>query len=136
MDAVTFKAKLTKAFRSLRRQGFIARQNFLCCQTCAGYEATQIAERMTLLGKKVEGCVFYHQQDARQFNEDGTLYLAYGDLKSSKLGKIGRLTKEVGEMVVAALRAEGLEPEWDGDPDRRIFLSLDFDVETVEGVRP
>ena len=52
--------RIGKAFAALRRQGYIARQNYLCCGTCAGAAiATDIKEKRL----KPRGAVFYTKQD-------------------------------------------------------------------------
>ena len=114
--------RLNRAFAALRKQGLLARQNFLCCGSCAGYALTEDAVARTRKGKKVNGCVFYHRQDTERFLTGDTLFLGYGPLDSTELGTIGLTTREVGTLVVAALEAEGLEPHWDGNPDTRISL--------------
>jgi hypothetical protein len=116
------KVRLNRAFAALRRQGLIARQNYLCCSSCAGYSITEDAVKRVGKGKKVNGCVFYHRQDTERFLEGNTLFLAYGELDSTELGTIGLPTAQVGALVMAALEAEGLEPHWDGDPNARIEL--------------
>jgi hypothetical protein len=45
---------LTKAFNALRKNGYFARQNFMCCQTC---EWAAVPE------KNESKVVFYHSQD-------------------------------------------------------------------------
>jgi hypothetical protein len=56
-DQKKFKNKLTIAFRNLRKVGYIAKQNFWCCQTC-GWAA--IEEK----NPDVKKVIFYHHQDA------------------------------------------------------------------------
>jgi hypothetical protein len=109
-------------FEYLRKKGLLARMNFLCCQNCAGYAMTEIAVKMVDKGKKVLGSVYWHNQDEEQFQKDGTLYLAYGNLESTKNGTIGLSTVEVGYMVYAELRKQGLIVAWDGDPDQRMMV--------------
>jgi hypothetical protein len=48
------KSNLTKAFAALRKAGYFARQNFMCCQSCA-WAAIPVA--------KEDKAVFYHSQD-------------------------------------------------------------------------
>jgi len=90
-------AAVASAFASLRREGFLARQRFLCCGGCAGARLANGVERMSAARRaKVAGAVFFTRQDAAAF-------------------EVGRPTVEVGRALAAALRANGLEVEWDGN---------------------
>ena len=127
MRAITEADKIENAFKKLREQGYIARggpDGFLCCQNCAG---TQIANDVNAMPPeeraKVRGAVFYHAQDAEAFSDGGTLYIAYGPVEC-EAGEFGEDIKAVGEALASALRAEGLDVKWDGDPDTRIGIDL------------
>ena len=100
------RAKLRKAFVALRRQGYVARMNFWCCQGCG-------SSAMELKGKK--GGVFWHHQDDDGFKEDGELYIAF-------LTENGDGAVKVGEALVAALKAENIWVEWDGSSDTRVLV--------------
>lgn len=116
------RAKVLDAFKSLRKQGFLARANFLGCQNCAGYDLTIQAEKKIEKGETVNGCVFWHSQDEENYKEDGCWYLAFGDLNSTKYGKIGFTTEEVGKVVIGELKKRDVEFEWDGTPGSRILI--------------
>jgi hypothetical protein len=117
--------RLTEAFKILRSQGIIARKNYMCCQTCAGYAiATKVSDMPAEKRVKVNGTVFYHAQDASGFRQSGTVYLAFGCLETEKYGTIGLPTVEVGKMVVEALKDVGLAYEWDGTEDTRIVAKM------------
>jgi len=119
--------KLDLAFKSLRKQGFVARANFCCCSSCAGAklanEMEAIADKSTAALPK--GLVFYHQQDAagvreweeygRNPREDGDLYLRFSHVSTAKHGEFGSMV-EVGRALVEALQAAGCTPKWDGNP--------------------
>lgn len=100
------RAKLRKAFVALRRQGYVARMNYLCCQGCG-------SAAMDLKDKK--GGVFWHHQDDDGFKEDGELYIAF-------LTENGDGSVKVGEALVAALKAENVWVEWDGSSDTRVLV--------------
>ena len=94
------KSKLTKAFKELRKQGYFARQNFLCCQTC-GWAA--------MTDEQAEKAVFYHAQDNDNLKEDGSCFLAWsGD----------------GQVIADILSKNGVNVDWDGDNSKRIKISL------------
>ena len=61
------KANLNQAFKELRKLGYFARQNFMCCQSCAWAAVPMDAKKV----------VFYHKQDADQLNETGECCLAW-----------------------------------------------------------
>jgi hypothetical protein len=123
MDKILVKRHISRAFEDLRKQGFLAKENFLCCQTCAGYDLTIEAEKLIKEGKEVNGCVYWHGQDEDNWNEIGQMFLAYGEMESEKCGTIGLPTKEVGKLVMKALKKHHVPCEWNGDPSRRILVS-------------
>jgi len=93
------KRKVTEAFKALRKEGYFARQNFQCCQSCGWYAIPEGRE---------EKAVFYHKQDAERFRETGECAIAWsGD----------------GARICEVFRSHGLKVEWDGSASRRIFIS-------------
>lgn len=81
--------------------------------------------------------VYFHQQDADRLADlPATLYLGYsafradpsldaGWLANATEAQIHRMTDAaVGRAVVAALRAQGLDPHWDGIPTHRIEIVI------------
>lgn len=94
------KTKLTKAFKELRKQGYFARQNFWCCQTC-GWAA--------MTDEESDKAVFYHAQDNDDLIEDGSCHLAWsGD----------------GKLIADILTKNGVKVDWDGNNSKRIKISL------------
>lgn len=94
-----FKVELTKAFKDLRKAGFFARQNFMCCQNC-GWSA--IPEN------KSERAVFYHSQDNSDI-ENGFVHLAWsGD----------------GELITSILKKYFTDIDWDGTTAQRIRINF------------
>ncbi|GAA2630188.1 DUF6891 domain-containing protein [Paractinoplanes durhamensis] len=100
--------RLTAAFRALDESRIVAREDFACCQNCG---VTAIRDEV-LAGSRARGYVFYHEQDAERAVLGGGLWLAFGP------------SAQIGEEIVAALRAEGLHVEWDGSPQQRIDVRL------------
>ena len=91
-------SNLTKAFKALRKAGYFARQNFLCCQTC-GWAAVPEGK-----GDKV---VFYHNQDNSRKKEGADFHLAWaGD----------------GNEIVRILNENGVGAEWSGSDTERILV--------------
>jgi hypothetical protein len=114
---------LTAAFGALNDLGYIAREDFACCGTCAGYELTVLAEEEIDRGRPAEsirGAVYYHRQDTQRFAARSDFYLGYGPLDSVKYGELGLPTEQVGREVVEVLGRHGVGTEWDGDGNKRV----------------
>lgn len=128
--AAQTKLALNKAFKALRKQGFIARQNFSCCNGCAGNEIANEVEAKIDAGKLREGfkgSVFYTRQQRMITESKRTtiiqkVYLSFGPLDTSKHGEKGVSTKEAGDLVAEALKDAGVTFEWDGSPDQCILV--------------
>ena len=112
----TDRAAITAAFAALRKQGFLARQSYLCCGGCAVADLDTEANQ----GKRY---VFYHRQAADAF----IVKLAGRNVRTDDLyrslflgwGKVGDQVDEcealaIGRAICAALEAEGLTVAWDG----------------------
>jgi hypothetical protein len=104
--------RLDRAFDALDKAGMVARQNFTCCQSCGAAEIGDEGDG--------DGYTFYHWQDTEGAGDDGHLFLSYGSLRETAD------PLEIGQRVVTALRREGLAVEWDGRPERRILVRLEW----------
>ena len=117
---------ISKAFKTLRQAGFYARQNFSCCSGCAGYELATKAQACPV-HKRPLGCVFYTRQDTpretRWSRYPEKMYLKFGPLYTS--GQcIGLPAADVGRLVCEALEEQGIEYEWDGNPNQCIAVKV------------
>jgi hypothetical protein len=101
-----FRDKLTQGFKNIRKQGYFARQNFWCCQSCG---CAAVPPEYT------HRYIFYHNQDAERINKDLGVYLAWGGN---------------GEEIQKAFLEADLAVKWDGTNDARIYVSAP-PVETV-----
>jgi len=101
-DAKKIARRIDDAFAVLREQGFFAKANHTCCQSCG---------TAVIPDDKEDAYVFYHMQDADYLKEDGVCYLAWG----SKLS--------AGYLICTALREAGLEVDWDGSEQTRIAVT-------------
>lgn len=110
---VTDNDRLDRAFARLAASRIVAEQNFGCCKRCG---LTEIGAGEDL--SAVDGFTFFHEQDTDRAVDGGPLYLAFGSFTDDDR------RAEIGERVVAALQAEGLETEWDGSPSQRIIVRL------------
>ena len=94
------KSNLNNAFKALRKAGYFAKQNFLCCQSC-GWAA--------MTDEQSNKAVFYHRQDADDLKENGTCHLAWdGD----------------GNEIVKILNDNGVKTEWSGEKNKRIKIDI------------
>lgn len=91
------KKQLTQAFKELRKKGYFARQNYLCCQSCA----------WASLPTETTKAVFYHQQDNDDLKENNSCYLAW----------IGN-----GREITDTLNKYGILTEWNGEENTRIRI--------------
>lgn len=110
VNVIKIKQSITKAFNCLRKKGILARQNFLCCQTCGSYD---LNEQMKKLNKK--GYTFYHKQDNDRLLRTGQCYLAFDSL-------------ETGKLVYKCLKQFNLNVEWNNDENTRIFIKGEFNA--------
>ncbi len=98
--------KITKAFRELRKQGYFARQNYLCCNNCAW---------TCMPAESRKKAVFYHEQDKETLDERGYCYLSWSGS---------------AEEITDVLQDCGIFVSWSGRADRRIGIA-----ESEEGYR-
>lgn len=97
--------KIRKAFVELRKRGWFARQSFMCCQGCGCNSVPD---------KCKNKFVFYHKQDAEHIR-GGDIDNTYGLWMSH--GEGGN-----GFEIVAILNKWGLDADWDGNMNKRIFV--------------
>lgn len=125
-EAQGAKEKLNLAFKKLRKMGFIAKQSFMCCNSCGSATiAHELNEHLDKGGKKPLGAVFYCRQ-VGLIQRDGQrqyaskLNLQFGSISTGKHGEVGLPTEEVGAQVVKVLESFGLFVNWNGDPNESI----------------
>ena len=111
--------RLDEAFESLRTQGIVALHN-------AGYTMSDghsdVAEALAARDAgRFFGFCFYHGQDVERAVSSGELWLAFGALQEDDERK-----REAGQAVRGALEKAGLHVQWDGNPETRILVRLDW----------
>ncbi|MGY0232914.1 DUF6891 domain-containing protein [Longispora urticae] len=113
--AVTDCDRIDAAFAALDAAGVVARAHFTCCGTCANAEIG--AE---LAGHPApRGFVYHHVQDTDHAVAGGGLMLGYGSVADGE-----EAVTAIGDEVVAALRAQGFEPKWNGSAQTRIEVPM------------
>jgi hypothetical protein len=112
--------RLDHAFEAMEESGLVARQNYSCCGNCGRYEIRGEVQQ-ALRSRPVIGYVFYHMQDTESASECGSFYLAYGAVRQGSDS-----VAAVGHLVVQALERARLRTEWDGNPDNRIRVDIDW----------
>jgi len=108
-DAKKIARRIDDAFAALREQGFFAKANHTCCQSCGLADIPEDG--------RYDEYVFYHMQDAENLKDAGVCYLAWG-FSGPTLE-----TKRKGRLICTALREAGLEVDWDGSEHTRIKVS-------------
>lgn len=116
--------KVTAAFAAIRKHKIFARQNFLCCGSCAGYALGTQLTTARAKGKAAKGAVYYHRQDADHALEAGVLCIGYGAGDGDDSLAMDAETVEVGKIAVQCLRDAGLDVQWDGDKWSRIKVII------------
>ncbi len=124
------KPRITTGFAALRKLGYLARQNHLCCSSCAATAIAGYVQEMPDSAKaKLKGAVYYHQQDGDvlKHTQMRPLHLRYGQVHvyadDRTVQKYGLAEVVIGEAVVHTLRAHGLRVHWDGDPNQTITVT-------------
>jgi hypothetical protein len=112
--------RLDAAFADLEAAGIVARQDFLCCQTCGCAEMPGEFDAMRASGRTPRGYAFYHAQDTERGVEGAGVYLSFGDASFDD----GVKSVAIAQEIVDVLRDHGLQPEWNGTFGQRIRVPL------------
>lgn len=112
-QARTHRDALNAAFRTVRRNGGVAKPNFWSSRTC-GWAAMRDEH------PSAATAIFYTKQDADAFREHQGTWGA-SSKKTATLSRYLWLAHDSdSQMVVDALRAEGLDVKWVGSSNTRI----------------
>jgi len=126
MNGYQTRERLKDVFRDLRKDGFIARINYMCCNTCAQYSLfSKIEKKWKETGKIPKGVIYWHQQEDKAFKEEnGGVYISYIPSDTYEMEQQGvkppLTTKEVGKELCKVLKRHGLHYLWNGDPSIKI----------------
>jgi len=102
------RKRLAAAFRELRKQGWWARMNHLCCQTC-----------LTADTDDDKPYIGFHAQDNERIPESGYTYLTHGPPVDDTLPDGMR-----SRWAVKVIEDHGLVVEWDGRMASRIKVMI------------
>lgn len=120
---LTYEANMEKvaaAFKAMRANGLVARQNFMCCGSCASSALSDQLNKARGKGKAVKGAVYFHRQDSECALDYGKLYIGFG--AGGENAEADCL--EVGRIAVECLRAAGLEVKWDNSVWTRPVVTI------------
>lgn len=110
--------RLARAFDALSRDGVVALHAAGTTQSDGFDDASEVAHALADEGRpRPVGYVFYHRQDLDAVVEGHGLHLAFGSFDGTEAMVLG-----VGTRVRTALRAEGLDGDWDGTVGTRLHL--------------
>jgi len=99
-----FKEKLNNLFKELRKIGYVARQNFSCCTSCASYELGDYFSKKGIPEGKGRKAVYYHHQNTQDIDK-GFIHLGWsGD----------------GTVITTLAKKVGLKVDWNGSKDNKI----------------
>lgn len=121
--AVTDCDRLDDAFDALEALGVIALQNvgYTLSDGIADVNGEYLDRG---LPDEVTGYCFYHGQDLERAVAGGGLMIAFGQFDDAP-GSLER-TGAVGRVVKEALERHGFAVTWDGDPDVRLEIAIDW----------
>lgn len=134
-EATGARSNIEEAFDDLESKGVLARACFSCCGTCASSEIWGEFDE----SRPWQGYVYFHWQDAEALVDTDGTYLGYGWYVPSKYptpeswealpeAEQQRIyetegAKVIHDIVIPTLTSHGLTARWDGDWNKRIFVT-------------
>ena len=115
--AVTDWDRLDRAFRALERQDVIALHMAGFTQSDGLEEVEDSYHEAGGKKSKYAGHCFYTEQDQKRALDGDGIYIGFGHLSGDDAKGIA-----AGQLLRAALEAEGLNVEWDGTIKSRLFV--------------
>lgn len=111
--AVTDWDRLAKAFTALEASGILALHNAGMTTSDAQGDAWDLIGRAP--SSTWRGFAYYHGQDVERAVAGAPLFIGFDAVAEGIAAKQG-----IGNDIVAALKAQGFAPEWNGDPETRL----------------
>ena len=115
----TWDQQLTDAFEVMEERGLVARQDHLCCKTCAADDLNHIVDTRREKGEHILGYAYYHNQDADGIRDGRGVYIGFSSAVERETTMI---QKAIGRLVCQCLKEAGFSPVWEDDPEQRIFI--------------
>ena len=106
------RKKISSAFRKVRKENILAVPRAPCCMGYSCVKLDPIAKKEHKIG-----CVYWHSRDEDMFKRTGVLNLRFYTIKEEKI-----TTKDIGDHLFNALKGQGLNVVWGGNPDICIEL--------------
>lgn len=107
---------LEAPFAELNARGIFARENYLCCSSCA---CAAIPEDAAKELPNAHGYCFYHLQDDDNRRDGESFYLGFGTIDPNEPNSAA---VAVGYEIISVLNKHGVQTEWLGDADIRIHV--------------
>jgi len=121
-DYKKLRKQITLAFIELRKQGFIAKQDWACCTNCGFADILdEINEKYLDRLDKLKGFVFFHCQSLEILKETGEAWLAWGVVKEDATDECFLIA---GKNIVAILKKFNMRVIWDGKISTKICVVL------------
>jgi hypothetical protein len=129
--------RLDRVERALQERGIALWQASPCCDTCTMSEFREridiIESRCAGFRERLRGYSFFIDQNLPEQlaeSRDISVYLAYGwvspDGQDIEHDLYEQRALGIGRDVCAALHDEGFEPSWNGDFDKKILVSINW----------
>lgn len=101
----TDKQVFNEVFKELRKKGFVARQNYQCCQSC-GWASMDSDYDVN----DDSNIVFYHGQDADAFENGELIHMIYLAWQGD------------GDLIKKTFESYGFNVDWNGAEHKRIGI--------------
>lgn len=103
------REKAKTVFALLRKHhSIIARMNYWCCSSCAGYALGNAMDK-----RGIESAVYWHSQDEEYYQKSGRLTIRYfSNVDTTKLGQL------IYDLFILA----GVKTEWTGKATEVIYI--------------
>ncbi len=122
------RSRMNKVFATLRKNGFIAKQNFSCCNENARDVITKYVKSSLKKSLNKRRMVFYTKQDGKQWDESYTkmhhvpgVWVSFGAIRASEQIACPS-DKSVGSEVVLAFRMAGFRVDWTDINSTKVFV--------------
>jgi hypothetical protein len=111
---------LKTAFAELRsKHKLIARQNFMCCNSC-GCSAIGTVAKGKPRDRRPKGYVFFCKQDGQHLKNSGRVHVGFGQIPGTSVPSLA-----FGKLAAEVFVKHGCPVEWNGKSDTRLLVWRD-----------